>query len=104
VTPEGWKLFQERLQKAEAVLLESKPYASSSPLWGLICIDVGTGLGWSKVRLLEIFHENTQTEKYFYPIYTGMVASLAPKWGGDWRLVDTFIKDAVKNTQEVDGY
>ncbi|MGH6864015.1 MAG: hypothetical protein ACRECN_07040, partial [Methylocella sp.] len=34
----------------------------------------------------------------------GMVASLAPRWGGDWRLVDTFVKDAVKNTQEVDGY
>jgi hypothetical protein len=104
VTPEGWKLFRERLQKAEAVLLESKPYTSSSPLWGRIRIDVGTGQGWSKVRLLEIFHENTEREKYFDPIYTGMVAFLVPKWGGDWRLVDTFIKDAVKNTQEVDGY
>lgn len=104
VTPEGWKLFQERLHKAEAVLLESKPYASSSPLWGRIYIDVGTGLGWSKVRLLEIFHENTKREKNFYPIYSGMVTSLAPKWGGDWPLVDTFIKDAVKNTQEFDGY
>ncbi|MGH6822877.1 MAG: DUF4034 domain-containing protein [Methylocella sp.] len=104
VTTEGWKLFQERLQKAEAMLLESKPYTSSSPLWGRICIDVGIGLNWSKVRLLEIFRESTKREKYFYKIYTGMVASLAPRWGGDWRLVDTFVKDAVKNTQEVDGY
>jgi Domain of unknown function (DUF4034) len=104
VTPEGWKLFQERLQKAEAVLLESKPYTSSSPLWGRICIDIGTGLGWSKEKLLEIFHESTKREENFYSMYVGMVASLAPKWGGDWRLVDTFIKDAIKNTQEVDGY
>ncbi len=60
VSPEGWKLFQKRLQKAEAVLLESKPYASNSPLWWRIYIDVGTGLDWPKQRLLEVFHEATR--------------------------------------------
>ena len=82
VTPEGWKLFRERLQKAEAVLLESKPYASSSPLWGRIYIDVGNGLVWPKERLFEEFNEEIKKERDFNPIYSSMVVFLVPKWGG----------------------
>jgi Domain of unknown function (DUF4034) len=104
VTADGWKLFRERLEKAEAALLESKEYASSGPLWWDICLQVGNGLGWPKQRLLEIFSEATKKEKYFYTIYTDIAYFLGPKWGGSWQLVDKFIKDAVKNTQVVDGY
>jgi Domain of unknown function (DUF4034) len=104
VTPEGWKLLRERLEKAGAVLLESKEYASSSPLWWEIYLRVGNGLGWPKQRLLEIFSEATKKGKYFYTIYTDMAYYLVPKWGGSWQLVDTFIKDAVKNTQRVEGH
>lgn len=100
VTQEGWDLFRERLKKAEATLRESKSYASSSPLWGRLYIDVATGLQWPAPKLLQIFNEATATRKYFYPVYSSMVASLSPRWGGNWQLVDSFVKQAVRDTPD----
>jgi hypothetical protein len=104
VSEEGWKLFQERLKKAEKVLAESKPFASSSPLWGKLQLDVGLGLNWTKDEMLGAFTESASKAPYYYPLYTSMARSLLPKWGGSWKLVDDFIRAAVKNTEAVEGH
>ena len=104
VTADGWRLFNERLEKAETILIDSKPYASSNPLWWRVKLEVGGGLGLPIQDMLKEFEAGAAVEKYFYPAYTAMVTRLTPKWGGDWNLVDHFIKDAVKNTQDVEGY
>ena len=104
VTDEGWKLFNERLDRAEKVLLECKPFAGGSPLWGKLQLDVGLGLNWSKDELLRSFAESAAKEPYYYPLYTSMTRSLLPKWGGSWKLVDDFIRAAVKNTESVEGH
>ncbi len=100
VTPEGWDLFRQRLKKAEAILIESEPYASSNPLWGNIYIDVGNGLGWPKTKILELFRAQAAKHKDYDPLYTGTLLYLTPKWGGSRELVDSFIAEAVKNTHE----
>ncbi len=104
VPADGWELFRQRLGKAEAILLDSKSYASGSPLWGRLMIKVGNGLSWSRPKLLQTFEEVTRDEKYFYPTYTETAWDLTPRWGGDWKLVDAFIRDATKVTQARDGY
>ncbi len=104
VAPEGWRLLSERLENAQKVLTDSKPYASESPLWGRVQIEVGLGLNWSKAELLRVFQESAARQPYFYSLYTEMVNALLPKWGGSWELVDDFIRAAVKNTEAVEGY
>jgi Domain of unknown function (DUF4034) len=99
VTDEGWSLFNERLKKAETALNESRSLASESPLWRATFLEVGNGLNWPKPRLLQEFADGVAKDRTFLPFYTKMARFLSPKWGGDWRLVDEFVKQAVKDTQ-----
>lgn len=103
VTPEGWKLFAERLDKAEAALVESKAYAGDSPLWDYLYIEVGEGRSWPIPQLLEAFKAGYAKQKSFVALYSTTVTHLAPKWGGNWKLVDQFIKDAVTATKQAEG-
>lgn len=98
VTPEGWKLFRQRLVKAQSVLEDSKSFAASSPLWTRLYIDVGIALELPGAELKKVFEQGVQSQRYFSPIYTGMVSSLTPKWGGSWQAVDKFVEEAVKDT------
>jgi hypothetical protein len=104
VTPDGWKLFHERLQKAEAVLDESRSFASDSPLWGLAYIEVGTGLGWPKDRILRQLAESAAKDPTFSLLYTTTAYYLTPRWGGDWLLVDQLARSAVKSTEATEGW
>ncbi len=103
VTSEGWDLFGERLRKAEAVLIESEPYAASSALWGNIYLDVGNNLGWPKARLLTFFRDQAGKYKDFDPLYSTTFIYLQPKWGGSWKLVDSLVTEAVKDRYQLDA-
>jgi hypothetical protein len=103
VTPEGWKLFEERLAKAEATLDGSESYASSSPLWNYEYIRLAGNLGWPVARRMGIFRSAYEADRSFVANYTASVRYLAPKWGGDWGLVDDFVKFAVDLTKETEG-
>jgi hypothetical protein len=103
VSEEGWKLYEERLAKAEATLLESQRYASTSPLWDYEFISVAEGLNWPVARRLGLFKNAYQKEKSFVANYSVFVRGLVPKWGGDWKTVDEFIRNAVELTKSAEG-
>jgi hypothetical protein len=104
ISPENWRLFQERLAKARAVLDESKPYASDTPLWGLQSVEVAAVLEGSRSTLLVEFAENARQHKDFSSLYIHTAQYLTPKWGGDWKLVDDFVRAAVKATEATEGW
>ncbi len=104
VTDDGWRLFRERLEKGKAVLLDAKSYAASSPLWGRVMIQIGTGLGWPHEDLLGVARDAAAREKTYAPIYTAMANALTPKWGGDWKIVDAYIRDVQKNAPASTGH
>ena len=103
VTPEGWKLFHERLEKAEKILNETKSYSAEIPTWYVEMIDVQSALGRSEEDRDKTFLEGTKRYKTFYPTYFTMLHYLSPKWGGSWETVDNLIKWSVDNTKEIDG-
>jgi len=104
VTPDGWKLFDERLRKAQAVLEESRSFASDNPLWGLTYIEVGTGLNWPKEQLLRQLAESVAKEPAFSSLYVTTAYYLTPQWGGGWDLVDQIVRGAVRNTEATEGW
>lgn len=99
VTPDGWKLFQQRMEKAEKTLIESKPYASSLPGWYEQMILVQSTLHRSELERDKTFLEGAQKFKTFFPIYFTMIGYLTPKWGGSWETIDNFVKWSVDNTR-----
>jgi hypothetical protein len=103
VTPDGWNLFNERLEKAMAVLEESRLFASDNPLWSVTYIDVGNGLNWPKARLMRQFAKSIAKNPTFSSLYTTTGFNLTPQWGGSWSLVDEFARNAVKASEAAEG-
>jgi len=103
VTPEGWKLFRERLERAEATLINTKTYSSQIPDWYVEMIIVQSALDRPEEERDKTFIEGTQKFKTFYPIYFTMLNYLSPKWGGSWETVDNLVTWTVEHTQTIEG-
>jgi hypothetical protein len=100
VTPEGWKIYQQGLTKALSVLEESKHFAAGSPLWTRLYLDILVWLGRPRTEQMKVFQDAIASQRYFYPNYSSVAISLAPKWGGNWKAVDDFVSEAVKDTPD----
>lgn len=103
VTQDGWILFRERLEKAENILLDSKPYASSLPLWYEDMIVVQRALNRSPEDMNKTFLEGAKKYRTFHNIYFTMINYFSPKWGGSWETVDNLVNWSVENTKDIDG-
>lgn len=103
VSDEGWKLMKERLEKAESILLDTKPYSSRLPLWYASMISVQTGLGRPEDDRDKVFLEGVKRYPTYYPIYFDMLDYLSPKWGGTWRTVDNLVNWSVEHTKAEEG-
>jgi hypothetical protein len=59
VTDEGWKLFSERLAKAEKILREGHDAAASSPIWYSMYMDATLGLDGHDADVEKYFSEGS---------------------------------------------
>ena len=99
VSEDGWRMFHERIAKAEVVLSESKPYASSNPIWYenmLIVKSVGKA---SRRERDALFMEGVQKFSWYVPLYFVMAEYLAPWWGGNWEMIDNMASWSVEQTK-----
>ncbi len=103
VSGDGWKLFQERLEKAEKILLETKSYSAQLPTWYDEMITVQSALNRPEDERDRVFVEAVKRYPTYYPIYFTMLDYLSPKWGGTWRTVDNMIKWSVEHTKAQEG-
>ena len=88
VTPEGWKLFSEKLAHADELLERCKSRASRSPLWYELRLAVARDIGWDRKRHQALFIEATQRFPWYVPLYLSAADYLSPKWGGTYADVD----------------
>jgi len=103
VTQEGWKLFHDRMENAEKVLLDTKSYSAQFPTWYQQMIEVQAALGRPAEEQDKTFFEGVQKFKTFYPIYFTRLNFLTPQWGGSFEEIDKMVNWSVQNTQEIDG-
>lgn len=103
VSDDGWKLFRERLEKAEKILVDTKSYSATLPLWYSAMIEVQSALGRPEDERDKIFLEGAKRYPGHHPIYFTMLNYLSPKWGGTWRTVDNLVKWSVEHTKAVEG-
>lgn len=103
VSDDGWKLFRERLEKAERVLLDTKPHAAELPVWYDLMVQVQSALGRPEDERDKVFLEGVKRYPTYYPTYFTMLNYLLPKWGGTWRTVDNLVKWSVEHTKATEG-
>lgn len=103
ITDDGRKLFKERLEKAEKILLDTKSFSAQFPAWYSEMIIVQSALDRSEDERDKVFLEGVKRYPTYYPIYFTMQNYLLPKWGGSWRAVDNLVKWSVEHTKVLDG-
>ena len=87
VTPEGWRLFGERLEAAQAILQEARNLPERDPMWWTVALRVAQGAGYPKDAYDKLVAEATAFEPKFWRYDTARAISLLPRWygqEGDW--------------------
>jgi hypothetical protein len=82
VTPEGWRLFGERIKEAQVILDGSAKMPTMCPQWYSAMLTVGTAQGWDTKRMHEILEDGTKFEPGYYYLYLQYANYLLPKWHG----------------------
>ena len=103
VTPEGWRLHAERLAQAEKVLAADQALTSSSPLFAYLNVVFAQALQKPRDEMIRSIKEQQTEATPYFPTYLVMATTLQPKWGGDWSLVDGFLKAASDWTNASEG-
>jgi hypothetical protein len=82
VTPEGWALFQERVQLARATLEQAATLAEDSPHWYLEMQGVALDQQWDRAAFDALAERALAHEPDYYYFATAESNYLLPKWYG----------------------
>jgi hypothetical protein len=82
VTPEGWRLFRERIDQAQIVLEGSQKMQIMCPQWYSAMLTVGTAQGWDLERMHQVLEEGVKFEPGYYYLSQQYANYLLPKWHG----------------------
>jgi hypothetical protein len=103
VTPEGWKLFSERLAQARAVLEEGEKLSEKCPHWFAAMETVALGQGWDREEEAQLFKEAGAFEPQYYDYYFRRVTYLLPRWHGEQGEWEKFAEEMVKENPGGEG-
>lgn len=82
VAPEGWKLFDQRVQKARGILEESEAIGRSDPEWYNAMLRVAINQGWSGAQVQALADEALSKEPGYFYVVRSVAEYLLPKWYG----------------------
>ena len=83
VTPEGWRLFEERSKQATRVLIDATTLPSKCPHWYEVMQDVALAAGANKNQHRAIFEQAIKFEPLYFAYYQRYAIVLLPKWAGE---------------------
>jgi Domain of unknown function (DUF4034) len=82
VTPEGWRLFDERMKESQVVLEGSGNMSRMCPQWYSEMMTVGLAQSWDDHRVKDTFERGVQFEPDYFYLYLQYANYLLPKWDG----------------------
>lgn len=82
VTPEGWRLFKERIDNALTILDGSQNMSVKCPQWYSAMLAVGIAQAWDRNHMREVLDEGIKLEPDYYYLYLQYANYLLPKWYG----------------------
>lgn len=100
VTEEGWRLFNQRLNRAVKVLNEARPLKENSPYWWSVLLVTDLGLSTDRSQYDATFQEATRAWPDYTPYYDHRAWYLMPRWhgtNGEWE------SDLEKSTDRIGG-
>lgn len=95
VTTEGWRLFEERLQKARAELERAYELDPSDPIPPANLITVAMGLGLDRDEMEKQFKRGLAADPREFSLYARKLTYLMPKWHGTEKDMFEFARKTV---------
>jgi hypothetical protein len=99
VPPEAWKDFRAYLQRAADYLNAHGDVAFTDSYAYSVMITIGMGMGVDAKQLEVFVDEGIKRNPYDYTLYFDMLTPLMPKWGGDARTLDDYIRKVAMQTR-----
>ena len=99
VPPEAWADFHKYLERAAEYLKAHADVALTDSSAHALLLRIGTGLSWDRDTLRTIQQDGLKRNPDDVMLYFGMLTPLLPKWGGDTKTLDRYIREATKQTQ-----
>lgn len=94
VTEEGWRLFNQRIAEAQAVLTAAQDMVPFCPQWYSEEMTVGLAQGWDARQMKDLFDRAVQFEPGYFAFYRARTNYLLPKWYGSANDATNFAKSA----------
>jgi hypothetical protein len=82
VTPEGWKLFNDRIATAHKVLDDAAKLEAKCPQWFSEMQTVALAENWEHDAAADLFARAVKFEPGYIPFYRDYANYLLPKWDG----------------------
>jgi hypothetical protein len=93
VSESGWKLYEERTERAEKVLEQASTLSVRCPEYYVVKLNIAENQSWGKDRILALFNEALALEPDYYYYGRGVAMLLEPKWFGDPGDTEKFMED-----------
>jgi tetratricopeptide (TPR) repeat protein len=87
VSPEGWRLFFQRLRQAMVILKAATSVNEKCPVYWSVMMRAALGLQANQLQFDDIFDEATKSEPGYEAYYFSRAVYLLPRWygrGGEW--------------------
>jgi hypothetical protein len=82
VTPEGWRLFKERVQAAQTALDQAQPIINGDPEWYRAMMTVALAQGWPRTQVDALVDGCLNIEPGYFYVPRSEATYLLPKWHG----------------------
>lgn len=99
VSPEGWKLFRQRIEQGRKALESLDPMTRQDPGWYAMMLAVGLAQGWARGRYDAIFFEAVERYPYYTPFYFNRMSFYSAHWYGSDEEAKRVADDAVARTR-----
>jgi hypothetical protein len=104
VPEEGWRLFRERMNKAEEYVVAARKLPATDPQLDYVELSVGgEGLSWDWPRYNAVFSDAVKREPQYVSLYVEKAWLCLPRWHGKPGDVERFALEAVRLTQSTEG-
>jgi len=94
VTPEGWNLFGERMQKALQVLQQAEKISRDDPEWYNSMLVATSDQDWNRAQADALVDEALSKEPGYFYVLRVQADNLLPKWYGNPGDTEQFIAKA----------
>jgi Domain of unknown function (DUF4034) len=82
VTPDGWKLFEQRIELAKEALEKAESASAKDPEWYRVMQTVALAQGWDRAKSDDLLQKAVGFEPDYYYLYNAQANYLLPKWYG----------------------